>query len=187
MNGKSPWIDRISNEMIKHSFEILKNCLVKLFNLIISVRYVPNEWCKGLITPVHKSGDLSNPDNFRPICALSCLCRLFTNLSNSRLYQVCKTEKLIHVSQIGFIKKHRTTYHIFSLKTLLYRIQERKETKKMYASFKDFKKAYDSVWHEGLFTKLESLNIKGNFLEIIKVCAENHIVLSKFKTKLLVF
>ena len=79
---------------------------------------------KGLITPVHKSRDPSNPDNFRPICVLSCLCKLFTNLLNSRLYQVCKTEKLIHVSQIGFIKKHRTTDNIFSLC-----IQERKETK----------------------------------------------------------
>ena len=38
----------------------------------------------------------------------------------------------------------------------------------MYASFIDFKKAYNSVWHEGLLTKLESLNIKGNFPEIIK-------------------
>ena len=28
-NGKSPGIDRISNEMIKHSFEILKNCFVE--------------------------------------------------------------------------------------------------------------------------------------------------------------
>ena len=91
-NGKSPGIDRISNEMIKHSFEILKNCFVKLFNLIICARYVPNEWCKGLITPLHKSRDPSNLDNFRPICVLSCLCKFFTNLLNSRLYQVCKIE-----------------------------------------------------------------------------------------------
>ena len=117
-------------EMIKHSFEILKNCFVKLFNLIISARYVPNEWCKGLITPVHKSGDPSNPDNFRPICVLSCLCKLFTNLLNSRLYQVCKTEKLIDVSQIGFIKKHRTTDHVFSLKTLINKYTREKRNKK---------------------------------------------------------
>ena len=154
--------------MIKHSSEILKNCFVKLFNLIISARYVPNEWYKGLITPVHKSGDPSNPDNFRPICVLSCLCKLFTNLLNSKLYQVCETEKLIHVSQIGFIEKHRTTDHIFSLKTLISKYTGEKRNKKLYASFIDFKKAYDSVWHEGFFTKLESLNIEGNFLEIIK-------------------
>ena len=144
-NGKSPGIDRISNEMIKHSFEILKNCFVKLFNLIIPARYEPNEWCNGLITPVHKSGDPSSPDKFRPICVLSCLCKLFTNLLNSRLYQVCKTEKLIHVSQIEFIGKYRTTDHIFSLKTPINKYTREKRNRKLYASFIDFKKAYDSV------------------------------------------
>ena len=142
---------------------------------------------KGLITPLHKSRDPSNPDNFRPICVLSCLCKFFTDLLNSRLYQVCKIEKLIHVSQIRFIEKHRTTDHVFSLKTLINKYTREKRNKKLYASFIDFKEAYDSVWHEGLFTKLESLNIKGNFLEIIKICIENQIVLSKFKTKLLLF
>ena len=38
--GKSPGLDRISNEMIKCSFEILKNCFVKLFNLILTVGYI---------------------------------------------------------------------------------------------------------------------------------------------------
>ena len=79
--GKSPGLDRISNEMIKCSFEILKNCFVKLFNLILTVGYIPNIWCKGLITPVHKNGDPTEPDNFRPICVLSCVCKFFYKCS----------------------------------------------------------------------------------------------------------
>ena len=39
---------------------------------------------------------------------------------------------------------------------------------KVYSCFIDFRKAYDSVWHEGMCAKLESLNINGKFLEIIK-------------------
>ena len=35
-------------------------------------------------------------------------------------------------------------------------------------AFIDFKKAYDSVWHDRLFSQLNSLNINGKFLEIIK-------------------
>ena len=31
-----------------------------------------------------------------------------------------------------------------------------------------FQKAYDSVWHKGLFTKLENLNVNGVFINIIK-------------------
>ena len=34
--------------------------------------------------------------------------------------------------------------------------------------FVDFKKAFDSVWHNGLFRKLENKGINGNFLNLIK-------------------
>ena len=32
----------------------------------------------------------------------------------------------------------------------------------------DFQKAFDSVWHDGLFRKLENNGINGNFLKLIK-------------------
>ena len=32
----------------------------------------------------------------------------------------------------------------------------------------EFRKTYDPVWHEGLFTKLSALKIKGSFPNIIK-------------------
>ena len=40
--------------------------------------------------------------------------------------------------------------------------------KKLYTCFIDFKKAFDSVWHEWLLRKLENKDINGKFLEIIK-------------------
>ena len=27
---------------------------------------VPSIWCKGVISPIHKSGDPLNPENYRP-------------------------------------------------------------------------------------------------------------------------
>ena len=77
-------------------------------------------------------------------------------------------EKLIHCSQIGFLENYRTTDHIFSLKTLLNKYTRGVRNGKVYSCFIDFKKAYDAVWHEGMYAKLESLNINGKFLEIIK-------------------
>ena len=168
--------------MIKHSFAILENCFVKLFNLILTAGCVPNIWYKGLITPVHKKRDSSNPDNFRPTCVLSCLCKMITNCLNSRLVSVCKKEKLIHVSQIGFGEGYRTTDHIFSLTTVLKYALE-KPSGKLYACFIDFKKAYDSVWHKSLFSKLENLNIGGTFVEIIKDMYENSKCAVKIQNK----
>ena len=49
--------------------------------------------------------------------------------------------------------------------------------------FIDFKKAYDSVWNKGLFSKLENLNIGSKFLEIIKDLCENSKCAVKIQNK----
>ena len=164
---------------------MLKYCFVKLFDLVLKAGDVPEIWCKGLITPVHKKGDPTNPDNYRPICVLSCLCKFFTNMLNSRLVEVCKKEKLIHVSQIGFKEGHRTTDHLFSLKIVINNstIGAQRGHNKLYACFIDFKKAYDSVWHDGLFSKLERLDITGTFLAIVKSMYKNSYCAVKVQTK----
>ena len=169
--------------MLKHSFPVLKDCFVKLFNLILKVGKVPVTWCKGLITPIHKKGDPSNPDDFWPICVLSCLCKFLTNLLNHRLSSINKKEKLIHVTQIGFQDGYRTTDHIFSLKTLVDKHAIGKPRGKLYACFLDFKKAYDSAWHDGLFSQLERLNVRGNFLAIIKDMYRNSHCAVKIQNK----
>ena len=44
----------------------------------------------------------------------------------------------------------------------------RHNKKKIYCAFIDFSKAFDSVWHVGLWQKLLSYNINGKFFQIIK-------------------
>ena len=105
--------------MIKASFNILKPTYLKFFNLIITVGQVPAILCKGLITPVHKNGNPFDPDNYRPICVLSCLRKFFTNLRNSQLYDFLMKEKIINPVEIGFVENHRTTDHIFTVKSII--------------------------------------------------------------------
>ena len=55
---------------------------------------------------------------------------------------------------------------------------------KVYLCFIDLKKAYDSVWQEGMYAKLESLNINGKFLEIIKNMYEKSNCAVKIQNKI---
>ena len=75
--GKATGLDKISNEMIKYGFPFLKESLLKLLNLILKAKIVPADWCKGVISPIFKSDDKMNPDNYRAICVTSCLSKLF--------------------------------------------------------------------------------------------------------------
>ena len=47
------------------------------------------------------------------------------------------------------------------------------KTPKVYACFIDFKKAFDTVWHDGLFYKLQQIGIRGNFLETLRNMYQN--------------
>ena len=75
--------------------------------------------------------------------------------------------KILHNSQIGFLPENCTADHVFTLRTLIDKyVHYHKE--KVYACFVDFRKAFDSVWHEGLFYKLLKTNIGGNLYNLMK-------------------
>ena len=165
--GKAVGIDAISNKMLKVGFPYLKECLLKLFNLIAEANIVPSDWCMGLISPIFKSDDKLNPDNYRGICVISCLSKLFLLILNDCLSYFLNTHDIINKSQIGFQKNNRSTDHIFTLKTIINKHVYHSPKGKIYACFVDLKKAYDSVWHDGLFAKLASINVSGSFLNIL--------------------
>lgn len=166
-NKKAASSDLIQNEMIKASCDLLMNVYMKLFSLVLNTGIFPSGWCEGLITPIFKAGDKSDPGNYRGICVSSCLGKLFSLILNERLLQFAETKKLLHPSQIGFLRDNRTSDHIFTLRALIEKYSHHYK-QKIYACFVDFKKAFDSVWHEGLFHRILSYGIGGNIYALIK-------------------
>ena len=165
---KAAGLDRIRNEMIKTSSEFIKSSLEKLLNLIISylIRVFPTSWSNGIITALHKSGNKDDPSNYRGVCISSCLGKLFCSILNTRLLNFSNNHKILHRSQIDFSPAHRTSDHIFSLRTLIDQHLTHSPRGKLYTCFVDFKKAFDSIWHQGLLYKLLKYNIGGTFYKI---------------------
>ena len=62
-NNKSSFSDKIKNEMIKASLQDMMPVYLKLFNSILISGTMPETWSRGLITPIFKSGDRSDPSN----------------------------------------------------------------------------------------------------------------------------
>ena len=153
--------------MIKASLETLMPLYIKLFNHILKSGKMPDVWCQGLITPIYKSGDKNDPTNYRGICVSSCLGKLFCSILNQRLHSYLKENKILHNSQSGFLPEHGTADHVFTLRALLDKyVHYHKE--RVYACFVDFRKAFDSVWHVGLFYKLLGAGIGGQLYNLIK-------------------
>ena len=110
-----------------------------------------------------------NPLQFCPftsLLAFSVFClsssiilnRYFHILVNSMtIWSVLKLPKIarprpfniLHNSQIGFLPKNRTADDVLTLRTLIDKYVYH-QNEKIYACFVDFRKAFDSVWHDGL-------------------------------------
>lgn len=103
---------------------------------------------------------------------------------NARLLTYLKSHKILEKWQAGFLPDSRTSDQTYVLKTLMDKYLKHYK-KPLYACFVDFRKAFDMVWHEGLFLKLVRHGIGGNFLRIIrdmysimKVCVKTNIGIS---------
>ena len=71
---------------------------------------------------------------------------------------ICKT-------QFGFTRGRRTIDACFVLDTLIdMKLREKRE---LYVAFIDFQKAYDYVWHEGLFFKMLHKGMIGPVFRIV--------------------
>ena len=165
-NGKAAGIDEIRNEYIKNSVPFLSNAYCKLFNKVLETGEIPEEWVIGLIHPLYKGkGNKADTDNYRGITLLSCLGKLFTSILNNRLTDFLEENQLLSENQTGFRQNHSTLDHCFVLKSLLDIFSYKK--KKLYCAFIDYKKAFDSVWRKGLWSKLLQEGINGKVLRVI--------------------
>ena len=89
------------------------------------------------------------------------------SILNQRLLKFAESKQLIHPSERGFLKANRTSDHIFTLRALIEKYSHHHK-QKVYACFIDFRKAFDSVWHKGLFHRILSYGIGGKLYDLIK-------------------
>ena len=101
-NNKAVGPDLISNEMLKYGKNTLLAPLTKLFNLALKHSTFPRQWCSGLVVPIYKAGDKTNPANYRGITLSSCLGKVFAKILNTILTRFLEENKVIHNSQDGF-------------------------------------------------------------------------------------
>lgn len=166
-NRKSAGPDAITNEMLKAGSSALYSSILKLFNLILISERFPTQWATGFLIPIFKSGWDLDKANYRGISVTSCVGKLFSLIINSRLVNLLEVKKIISPAQIGFRKGKRTSDHVFALKCILEEAKSRKQP--IFCCFVDLKKAFDTVWREGLFYKLLFYyNISPKYVRIFK-------------------
>ena len=73
-----------------------------LFNELLNKGNVPHSFGESIISPIHKSGSLDDPGNFRGIYLINNLCKIFIGIMNTRLQNWCAEYNVLDESQAGF-------------------------------------------------------------------------------------
>ena len=166
-NNKASGPDLITNEMIKCGMDSLINPLFMLFNSILKTGTFPEAWNCSLITPLHKSGSINDPKNYRGIAVSNTLSKLFIKILTSRLENFMSKNNLWSKFQGGFKKNVRTEDNVFILNTLITECL-RNKNESLYLCFVDFSKFFDTINRNLLLYKLIKYGITGNVYRTIK-------------------
>ena len=92
--------DGIHGKILKNSSSSLAYPLSQLFNTSFRTGIIPDEWKLANIVPVHKKGDKTDIENYRPISLTCLVMKIFEKCIRAKLMEKC--EGLINQTQHGF-------------------------------------------------------------------------------------
>ena len=157
--SKSAGHDKISVKLVKDAAEILSKPLAIIFNASFKKGIFPDIWKTARVTPIFKSGSKSNVSNYRPISVLSVFSKLLEKIGHDQFSRYLKEHKKFAKCQHAFLKMHSTLTSLLSVTDTWYsNIDKRKPN---ISIFLDLKKAFDTVDHGILLSKLSEYGAVG--------------------------
>jgi hypothetical protein len=146
--------------------ETLHSEIHKLIKLIWNKEEMPHQRKASIVMPIHKKGDKTECSNYWGISLLPTSYKILSNILLSRL--IPYAHKIIGDYQCGFQRTRSTTDQIFYIRQILEKKWEYNGT--VHQLFIDFKKAYDSVRREELYSILIEFGIPRKLVGLIKMC-----------------
>lgn len=155
----------ISNNFVKLHKSALVSNLTQLVNKYMFEGDFPDSLKLGIVTPIFKTGDRTDRNNYRPITVNPIFSKIFEYCILRRFNDHLNNNHIIHPNQFGCVEKSNTEISAAHVLHEIYNgIEERKATA---LTCIDLTKAYDSIQHQVLIMKLRKLNLDPFFLNLL--------------------
>ena len=155
--------DGIKSSIVKHIKEIICIPLKHICNMSFASGIFPFELKIANVVPIFKSSDEMVFSNYRPVSVLPVFSKLLERLVYNRLIVFITNNKLLYEYQFGFQKGKSTHLALILLVDKITEALDRGEC--VIGIFLDFSKAFDTVDHDILLTKLNKYGINGMALQ----------------------
>jgi Reverse transcriptase (RNA-dependent DNA polymerase) len=153
---------QISPEFLYKCADHLASPLHVIFNKSLSSGEFPDDWKKSFLTPIYKSGDRTNIENYRGIAILSAIPKQF-----EKLFVMNFTNFLILTINNSTVSQKNRSINSNLMIYTKFIFDAFENNNQVDAIYTDFSKAFDSVDHKILLDKLNILGFTGNFLNWI--------------------
>ena len=175
----------MSNNFVKFHQKSLLSNLTTLINKHMFLGTFPDCLKIGIVTPIHKGGDKTSTNNFRPITINPVVGKIFEYVILRRLEDHVFTNNIINSNQFGYVKRSNTEVAISHILDPIYTHLDTRDAVSLTCI--DLSKAYDCINHEILIMKFRKLKLSKFFLNLLISYLNNRKQATKVGDKLSIF
>ena len=163
---KSTGDDGISMQLLKQLCDSCSVPIANIINMSLHQGIMPDAMKLARVIPIYKAKSRDSFTNYRPISLLSNLSKVLEKVVYKRLYSFLTHNKILYDRQYGFRPARSTIDAITEFTTDVLPCLDKKE--KCISVYLDLSKAFDTINHNIMLSKLEYYGIRGKALEWFK-------------------
>ena len=173
--------DGISNFLVKASCPVICPVLTRVVNNCIRKAEFPETWKVGKITVLHKKGEKTITNNYRPITLLCSLSKIIEKVMFKQILEYFTVNNLMDPRQYGFRPRRSCAHAVIEYISTVLHSKEELNEKHVNALLIDLSAAFDIVGHKILINKLKDYSFDDSAIKLVSSYLSNRTVYTEIE------